>query len=129
MLSNIWKDFKNHAESGAVPIKLREGVEKQHLSFSSFSYKDYVPKNCFYQSLDRVGSVTLPVKKTVCYLAAISATLLTNIVLQPLYLAFAYLSYLPAKLVSNKTEGRLTLRKDTESLVDYSNMFFYKNLS
>lgn len=111
MLS-LYSNFQNHAEFGTVPTHTKNFTQ--------------VPINNFYESLDHVGSVLLPMKKTMCYLAAISATVLTNIVLQPLYLAFAYLSYLSAKLVSNKTEGNLISKGHTESLARYSNMLFHK---
>ncbi|WCR53369.1 MAG: hypothetical protein PG981_000391 [Wolbachia endosymbiont of Ctenocephalides orientis wCori] len=42
---------------------------------------------------------------------------LANMVFQPLYLIFAYLSYLPAKLI---------LQQNTEALVNYSNMLSFK---
>ncbi|WP_341812041.1 hypothetical protein [Wolbachia endosymbiont (group A) of Conops quadrifasciatus] len=50
---------------------------------------------------------------------------LTNIVLQPLYLAFAYLSYWPAK-GSAKVTDKFGLKDNTKSLVDYSSTFLDK---
>ncbi|MDG7055866.1 MAG: hypothetical protein LJD31_05120, partial [Wolbachia endosymbiont of Menacanthus eurysternus] len=56
---------------------------------------------------------------SLCQLAAFLAT---SIVLQPLLLTVAYLSYFPLKLFS-KITGDNCLKASTRSLVDYSNIF------
>ncbi|MDE5061774.1 hypothetical protein OZD70_00590 [Wolbachia endosymbiont of Drosophila tsacasi] len=55
-------------------------------------------------------------------LCALGAILAASIILQPLFLMVAYLSYFSAKLLS-KTTGDYCLKASTKSLVDHSNAF------
>lgn len=119
VLLNTCENFKNYAEYGIVP-----GREKNGHS---------VPQNSFYRSVNYIDGIVGPIKDAVFgvgvrgnYIGSRSeenAGTLTHItwiaamaILKPLYLTFAYLSYLPAKLTS---------RKNTESLVDYSSTLLH----
>lgn len=107
------KKFKDHATYGIVPEA----------------------KNYFYESVNRVEGVTSPVKRVIFGEKSDSSNDVSNrrkakrgnvisftytastIALKSLYLTFAYLSYWPAKLISEK---------NTESLADYSSMLLSK---
>ena len=108
-----------------------------------------VPENSFYKSVHYVDNILGPVKDVICgveskngyndqyiknceyvgyraekvySLCALGAILAANIILQPLFLMVAYLSYFPAKLLS-KITGDYCLKASTKSLVDHSNAF------
>jgi|GEM_PF-1954659 len=110
-----------------------------------------VPENSFYKSVHYVDNILGPVKDVICgagskdnynkyyrnndkceyvghraervySLCELGAVLAANIILQPLFLMVAYLSYFPAKLLS-KITGDYCLKASTKSLVDHSNAF------
>ncbi|WP_341808730.1 hypothetical protein [Wolbachia endosymbiont (group E) of Neria commutata] len=136
---NILENFTNHAEYGVVPAKLREGVKEPSFSFNN---KEFAPKNCFFKSVHYVDSVVGRVKDvvfgvnrsdyginsrthTITGIIRPAVFALTNIALQPLYLAFACLSYWLAKGLAKITD-KFDLKDKTESLVNYSNMLSNK---
>ncbi|MDR3131685.1 MAG: hypothetical protein LBU02_01130 [Rickettsiales bacterium] len=119
---NSYKNFKQYAQFGTVPVA---------------ENNNQVPQNCFYKSVHYIDNVVGPVKDAVfgveeskdnlggrkhrnCGMIGLAVLALTNIVLQPLYLAFAYLSYWPAKGLAKVTD-KFGLKDNTESLVGYSN--------
>ncbi|MDR0288879.1 MAG: hypothetical protein LBH78_02410 [Rickettsiales bacterium] len=110
---NSYENFKQYAHNGTVPTVTDNSSQ--------------VPQNCFYKSVDHVNSVVGPVKYVTCSTIAITAMALTSIVLQPLYLAFAYLSYWPAKGLAKVTD-KFGLKDNTESLVGYSDTLLRKAL-
>ncbi|MDG7053065.1 MAG: hypothetical protein LKM45_04245 [Wolbachia endosymbiont of Alcedoecus sp.] len=119
-MSSLYDNFKQYAQFGTVPtVKQDDGSQ--------------VLQNCFYKSVDHINSVVGPVKNVLFGVklnfsgmykveptVGIAVFALTNIVLQPLYLAFAYLSYWPAKGLAKLTD-KFGLKDNTESLVGYSN--------
>ncbi|MDR1139041.1 MAG: hypothetical protein LBJ80_01720 [Rickettsiales bacterium] len=109
-----YKNFKQYAHNGTVPVEIQKDLSM-------------VPQNCFYKSVDHINSVVGPVKNVTSNTTAITTFALTSIVLQPLYLAFAYLSYWPAKGLAKVTD-KFGLKDNTESLVDYSNTLSEKAL-
>ncbi|MCM1001427.1 MAG: hypothetical protein KTV72_03820 [Wolbachia endosymbiont of Melophagus ovinus] len=131
---SVYQYFKRYVEYGIVPAKRT---------------KDFtlVPKSSFYKSVHYIDNVLGPVKDIICgveseddhnnqymseyvgyragkvySLCQLAAFLATSIVLQPLLLTAAYLSYFPLKLFS-KITGDNCLKASTRSLVDYSNIF------
>ncbi|WP_395462990.1 hypothetical protein [Wolbachia endosymbiont of Cantharis cryptica] len=105
-------NFKGYAANGTVPTVTKNNSQ--------------VPQNCFYQSVDHINSVVGPVKNVVFGvgkqggMVSLTTFTLANIVLRPLYLAFAYLSYWPAKGLAKVTD-KFDLKDNTQSLVGYSN--------
>lgn len=127
---SVYRYFRRYVEYGVVPAKRAEDCT-------------LVPESSFYKSVHYVDNVLGPVKdvicgveskdddnckyvgyrtKGVCSLCALTAFLATSIILQPLFLMVAYLSYLPVKLLSRMT-GDYCFKMSTKSLVDHSNMF------
>lgn len=84
------------------------GVESKN------GYNDQYIKNCEYVGY-RAEKVFPPCER--------GAFLAASIILQPLFLMVAYLSYFPAKLLS-KIIGDYCLKASIKSLVDHSNAFF-----
>ncbi|MDN5247741.1 MAG: hypothetical protein QWI36_01195 [Wolbachia endosymbiont of Tyrophagus putrescentiae] len=103
-----------------------------------------IPRNSFYKSLYTIDSVIGHVKDIICgvtgsrhqnflgerkkstiFLVRGVICILANIVLQPLYLALAYISYWPVKGFAKVTNNN-NLRESSESLVDYSNVLSSK---
>ncbi|WP_374698820.1 hypothetical protein [Wolbachia endosymbiont (group B) of Limnophora tigrina] len=133
---SVYRYFRRYVEYGVVPAKRAEDCT-------------LVPENSFYKSVSYVDSVLGPVKDVICGveskngyndqyiknceyvgyraeevfpLCKRGAFLAASIILQPLCLILAYLSYFPAKLLS-KIIGDYRFKMDTKSLVDYSNIF------
>lgn len=135
---SVYRYFRRYIEYGVVPAKRAEDCT-------------LVPENSFYKSVHYVDNILGPVKDVICgveskddynkyyknndkceyvghraervySLCTLGAILAANIILQPLFLMVAYLSYLPVKLLS-KITGDYCFKTDTKSFVDYSNMF------
>ncbi|WP_353274438.1 hypothetical protein [Wolbachia endosymbiont (group A) of Ennomos erosarius] len=135
---SVYRYFRRYVEYGVVPAKKAED-------------NTLVPENSFYKSVRYVDNVLGPVKDVICgveskdnynkyyqdndkceyvghraegvySLCALGAVLAANIILQPLCLILAYLSYFPIKL-SSKITGNYCLKASTKSLVDHSNAF------
>ncbi|WP_341816348.1 hypothetical protein [Wolbachia endosymbiont (group A) of Nomada goodeniana] len=135
---SIYQYFKRYAKHGIVPAKRAEDCT-------------LVPENSFYKSVHYVDNVLGPVKDVICGveskdnynkyyknndkceyvgyraeevfpLCERGAFLVASIILQPLCLILAYLSYFPIKLLS-KITGDYCLKASTKSLVDHSNAF------
>lgn len=135
---SVYRYFRRYVEYGVVPAKRAEDCT-------------LVPENSFYKSVHYVDNILGPVKDVICgveskddynkyyknndkceyvghraervySLCTLGAILAANIILQPLFLMVAYLSYLPVKLLS-KITGDYCFKTDTKSFVDYSNMF------
>ncbi|MBS9530623.1 hypothetical protein INQ25_04415 [Wolbachia endosymbiont of Rhagoletis cerasi] len=135
---SVYQYFRRYVEYGVVPAKRAEDCT-------------LVPENSFYKSVHYVDNILGPVKDVICgveskddynkyhknndkceyvghraesvySLCTLGAILAANIILQPLFLMVAYLSYLPVKLLS-KITGDYCFKTDTKSFVDYSNMF------
>ncbi|WP_168456227.1 hypothetical protein [Wolbachia endosymbiont of Ctenocephalides felis wCfeJ] len=102
-MKTTYGNFKQYAKHGTVPVA---------------ENNNQVPQNCFYKSVDHINSVVGPVKDVTCTTIGMITFALANIVLQPLYLAFAYLSYWPAKGLAKVTDK---FSFEEKSLVDYSN--------
>ncbi|MEY2393414.1 hypothetical protein [Wolbachia endosymbiont of Tettigetta isshikii] len=108
-----------------------------------------VPESSFYKSVHYIDNVLGPIKDGICGvkikddhnnqyivnreyvdyraeqvypLCQFAAFLVTSIVLQPLLLTVAYLSYFPLKLFSKITAGNC-LKASARSLIDHSNIF------
>uniref|UniRef100_A0A3B0JCG8 Uncharacterized protein n=1 Tax=Wolbachia endosymbiont of Aleurodicus dispersus TaxID=1288877 RepID=A0A3B0JCG8_9RICK len=131
MLS-LYKNFKGYSRYGTVSTKIVRDNE--------------VPQNSFYKSVHYIDSVVGPVKDAVfgvqssqvCLggrkngslgIICVTVLALTYVVLQPLYLTLAYLSYWPAKglaKVIGESDFQEDLEGDTESLIDYSFMLSNK---
>ncbi|UIP91237.1 hypothetical protein IYZ83_003560 [Wolbachia pipientis] len=128
-MSSLFKNFNRYAKYGTVPTKSVRGNE--------------VPQNSFYKSVHYINSVIGPVKDAVSGVKSSQVCLggrknesldiictavwtLTYVVLQPLYLALAYLSYWPAKGLTKITDRFGDLKDNTESLIDYSSMLSEK---
>lgn len=77
--------------------------------------------NKYYKNNDNCEYVGYRAEK-VYSLCALSAILAANIILQPLFLIVACLSYFPVKLLS-KITGDYCFKTDTKSFVNYSNIF------
>ncbi|WP_265036010.1 hypothetical protein [Wolbachia endosymbiont (group A) of Anomoia purmunda] len=123
-MSGVYKNFKKYAQYRAV------------------SDDSQVLQNCFYKSVYYIDSVVGPVKDALfgveesfsshislggrghrdSGMTSDAVSGLTNIVLQSLYLAFAYLSYWPAKGLAKVTD-KFDLKDNTGSLIDYSKTF------
>ncbi|KLT22729.1 hypothetical protein wVul_0736 [Wolbachia endosymbiont of Armadillidium vulgare str. wVulC] len=116
-MSSLYSNFKGYAKLGITPTKSVVGNE--------------VPKNSFYKSVHLINSVVGPVKNVAFGNLLISsvtyniAFTLANVVLQPLYLALAYLSYWPTKGLAKATDN-FNLKNNTKSLIDYSCMLSNK---
>ncbi|OAM01631.1 hypothetical protein [Wolbachia endosymbiont of Dactylopius coccus] len=135
---SVYRYFRRYVEYGVVPAKRAEDCT-------------LVPENSFYKSVRYVDNVLGPVKDVICgveskdnynkyyqdndkceyvghraegvySLCTLGAVLAANIILQPLFLMVAYLSYFPTKLLS-KITGDYCLKANTKSLVDHSNAF------
>ncbi|MGL9759067.1 MAG: hypothetical protein ACR5LA_09915 [Wolbachia sp.] len=135
---SVYRYFRRYVEYGIVPA---ERV-KNHTP---------VLESSFYKSVHYVDNVLGPVKDVICgveskddynkyyndndkckyvgyraekvySLCALGAILAASIMLQPLFLIVAYLSYFPAKLLS-KITGDYCFKTDTKSFIDYSNIF------
>ncbi|WP_353287514.1 hypothetical protein [Wolbachia endosymbiont (group B) of Gerris lacustris] len=126
-MSSLFKNFSRYAKYGTVPTK------------SVGYYDNEVPQNSFYKSVHLINSVVGPVKNVAFglsrryYSSSMGCNSMTrsvtffpvNIVLQPLYLALAYLSYWPAKGLA-QVVGSHDFAKNTKSLIDYSCMLSRK---
>lgn len=117
-MSSLYKNFKEYAECGNVPTK-GVGYNK-------------VPQNSFYKSVDLINSVIGPVKNVALgsykknpSMIGIITFALASVILQPLYLALAYLSYWPAKGLAKVTDS-YGPKCYTRSLIDYSSMLSNK---
>ncbi|WP_333023553.1 hypothetical protein [Wolbachia endosymbiont of Pentidionis agamae] len=132
-MKKTWKNFKEYSKYGTVPT----------LSISSH-------KNSFYQSVHYIYSILGPIKDLVCGveysngaigsreermcgILPLSILLPTCMILSSTFLAFAYLSYLPAKGISkllnckeNPGKNARSLKENTESLVNYANNLLHK---
>ncbi|MGL9761700.1 MAG: hypothetical protein ACR5LB_05895 [Wolbachia sp.] len=128
-MSNLSENFKSSYENF-----------KQYARFKTVPVAEnnnQVPQNCFYKSVYYIDSVLGPVKDAVfgveeskdnlgsrehgnLGMVGLTTCALANIVLQPLYLAFAYLSYWTAKGLT-KVIDKFGLKDNAESLVGYSN--------
>ncbi len=134
---SVYRYFRRYVEYGVVPAKRAEDCT-------------LVPENSFYKSVHYVDNILGPVKdvifgveskdnyneyykndnckcvghraERVYSLCTLGAVLAANIILQPLCLILAYLSYFPAKLLS-KITGDYCLKASAKSLVDHSNAF------
>lgn len=133
---SVYRYFRRYVEYGVVPAKRAEDCT-------------LVPENSFYKSVHYVDNVLGPVKdvirgveskngynnqyiknceyvgyrtEEVFPLCERGAFLAASIILQPLFLMVAYLSYFPAKLLA-KITGDYCLKASTKSLVDHSNAF------
>ncbi|WP_264731130.1 hypothetical protein [Wolbachia endosymbiont (group A) of Sphaerophoria taeniata] len=133
---SVYRHFRRYVEYGVVPAKRAEDCT-------------LVPENSFYKSVHYVDNILGPVKDVICGveskngytdqyiknceyvgyraeevfpLCERGAFLAASIILQPLFLMVAYLSYFPAKLLS-KITGDYCLKASTKSLVDHSNAF------
>lgn len=117
-MSSSYSNFKKYVKFGDVPTKSVRGNE--------------VPQNNFYKSVHYINSVIGPVKNValVSYkrnppMIWIITFALASVILQPLYLALAYLSYWPAKGLA-KVVDSFDLKRNTKSLIDYSSMLSCK---
>ncbi|MDR1139369.1 MAG: hypothetical protein LBJ80_01175 [Rickettsiales bacterium] len=133
---SVYQYFKRYVEYGIVPARRMEGYT-------------LAPESSFYKSVHYIDNVLGPVKDIICGveneddhnnqymksreyvgyragkvypLCQLAAFLATSVVLQPLLLTVAYLSYFPFKLFS-KITGDNCLKASTRSLVDHSNVF------
>ncbi|WP_265031441.1 hypothetical protein [Wolbachia endosymbiont (group A) of Tiphia femorata] len=135
---SVYRYFRRYVEYGVVPAKKAED-------------NTLVPENSFYKSVRYVDNVLGPVKDVICgveskdnynkyyqdndkceyvghraegvySLCTLGAVLAANIILQPLFLIVACLSYFPVKLLS-KITGDYCFKTDTKSFVNYSNIF------
>ena len=121
-----YKNFKQYAQHGTVPVVTENNSQ--------------VPQNCFHKSVHYIDNIVGPVKNVLFGvksdypgryeaepMVGTAVLALTNIVLQPLYLAFAYLSYWTAKGLAKVTD-KFGLKDNTQSLVGYSNTLSEKAL-
>ncbi|MBS9531870.1 MULTISPECIES: hypothetical protein [unclassified Wolbachia] len=116
-MSSLFKNFNRYAKYGTVPAAKNNSE---------------VPQNSFYKSVHYINSVIGPVKNVALgsykknpSMIGIITFALANVVLQPLYLALAYLSYWPAKGLA-KVVGSYDFAENTKSLIDYSSMLSLK---
>ncbi|MCA4774977.1 hypothetical protein IHO40_02420 [Wolbachia endosymbiont of Mansonella ozzardi] len=134
--TSVCQYFKGYVEYGIVPAKKIEGFT-------------LTPESSFHKSVRHIDNVLGPVKDIiygveneddhnnqymksceyvgyragkVYLLCQLAAFLATSIILQPLLLTAAYLSYLPLKL-SSKITGNNCLKAITRSLVDHLDVF------
>ncbi|MDX5488266.1 MAG: hypothetical protein O7150_05800, partial [Wolbachia endosymbiont of Andrena praecox] len=134
---SVYRYFRRYVEYGVVPAKKAED-------------NTLVPENSFYKSVHYVDNVLGSVKDVICgveskddynkyyknndkyeyvghraervySLCTLGAVLAANIILQPLLLIVACLSYFPVKLLS-KITGDYCFKTDTKSFVNYSNI-------
>ncbi|QJT94683.1 hypothetical protein HGO53_05470 [Wolbachia endosymbiont of Diaphorina citri] len=117
-MSNLFENFSKYAARGIVPTR-------------RFGYH-LVPQNSFYKSVHYIDSVVGPVKNVALgsykknpSMIGIITFALASVILQPLYLALAYLSYWPAKGLAKVTDN-YDLKCNTRSLIDYSSMLSCK---
>ncbi|MFP3028624.1 MAG: hypothetical protein ACEY3L_21145 [Wolbachia sp.] len=117
-MSSSYSNFKKYVKFGDVPTKSVRGNE--------------VPQNNFYKSVHYINSVIGPVKNVALGsykknppMIWIITFALASVILQPLYLALAYLSYWPAKGLAKVTDS-YDLKCNTRSLIDYSSMLSNK---
>ncbi|WP_265042065.1 hypothetical protein [Wolbachia endosymbiont (group B) of Melanostoma mellinum] len=114
---NLYDNFKKYAKFGDVPTK-SVGCNK-------------IPQNSFYKSVYLINSVVGPVKNVALgsyqnpSMIQTTTFALASVILQPLYLALAYLSYWPAKGLA-KVVDSFDLKCNTKSLIDYSSMLSNK---
>ncbi|MDR2548547.1 MAG: hypothetical protein LBC34_03610 [Rickettsiales bacterium] len=133
---SVYQYFKRYVEYGIVPARRTEG-------------HTLAPESSFYKSVHYIDNALGPVKDIICGveseddhnnqymksreyvgyragkvypLCQLAAFLATSIILQPLLLTAAYLSYFPLKLFS-KITGDNCLKASTRSLIDHSNVF------
>lgn len=115
-MSSLYNNFKQYAKYGAVPVA--ENNSK-------------VPQNGFYKSVHYINSVIGPVKNVALgsyqnpSMIQTTTFALASVILQPLYLALAYLSYWPAKGLAKAIDS-FDLKRNTKSLIDYSSMLSCK---
>ncbi|WP_264686700.1 hypothetical protein [Wolbachia endosymbiont (group B) of Rhopobota naevana] len=117
-MPSSYSNFKKYVKFGDVPTK-SVGCNK-------------IPQNSFYKSVYLINSVVGPVKnvalgsyKKNLSMIGIITFALASVILQPLYLALAYLSYWPAKGLA-KVVDSFDLKRNTKSLIDYSSMLSCK---
>ncbi|WP_264376576.1 MULTISPECIES: hypothetical protein [unclassified Wolbachia] len=116
-MSSSYSNFKKYVKFGDVPTKSVRGNE--------------VPQNNFYKSVHYINSVIGPVKNVALgsyqnpSMIRTTTFALASVILQPLYLALAYLSYWPAKGLA-KVVDSFDLKRNTKSLIDYSSMLSCK---
>ncbi|MBR9982968.1 MAG: hypothetical protein MUP48_03735 [Wolbachia endosymbiont of Homalodisca vitripennis] len=117
-MSSLYKNFKEYYRYGTVPTKSVRGNK--------------VPQNSFYKSVHYIDSVIGPVKNVALgsykknpSMIGIITFALASVILQPLYLALAYLSYWPARGLAKVTDN-YDLKCNTRSLIDYSSMLSNK---
>ncbi|WP_264682974.1 MULTISPECIES: hypothetical protein [unclassified Wolbachia] len=114
---NLYDNFKKYAKFGDVPTK-SVGCNK-------------IPQNSFYKSVYLINSVVGPVKNVALgsyqnpSMIQTTTFALASVILQPLYLALAYLSYWPAKGLA-KVVDSFDLKRNTKSFIDYSSMLSHK---
>ena len=116
---NLFGNFSRYAKFGDIPRK------------SVGYFGNEVSQNSFYKSVYYINSVVGPVKNVAFSesehpsLTYVITCVLASIVLQPLYLALAYLSYWLAKGLAKVTDS-YDLKCNTRSLIDYSSMLSNK---
>lgn len=117
-MSSLYKNFKEYSRYRTVPTKIVRDNK--------------VPQNSFYKSVDLINSVIGPVKNVALgsykknpSMIGIITFALASVILQPLYLALAYLSYWPAKGLA-KVVDSFDPKRNTKSLIDYSSMLSCK---
>ncbi|MDR2609703.1 MAG: hypothetical protein LBC06_03870 [Rickettsiales bacterium] len=133
---SVYQYFKRYVEYGIVPAERT----KDHT---------LAPESSFYKSVHYIDNVLGPAKDIICGveseddrndqymksreyvgyraekvypLCQLAAFLAASIILQPLLLTAAYLSYFPLKLFSKITEDNC-LKASARSLIDHSNIF------
>ncbi|WP_068652680.1 hypothetical protein [Wolbachia endosymbiont of Trichogramma pretiosum] len=116
-MSSSYGNFKKHVKLGDVPTKRVLGNQ--------------VPQSNFYKSVHCINSVIGPVKnvslgsyKKNSHNLIITFAL-ASVILQPLYLALAYLLYWQAKGLAKVTYS-YDLKCNARSLIDYSSMLSNK---
>ncbi len=115
-MSSLFKNFNRYAKYGTVPAAKNNSE---------------VPQNSFYKSVHYIDNVVGPVKNVALgsyqnpSMIQTTTFALANVILQPLYLALAYLSYWPAKGLA-KVVGSYDFAENTKSLIDYSSMLSLK---
>lgn len=122
-MSSLYSNFKDYDQCGKVPTKRVPCFGYYHNS--RYDYVGEIPQNSFYKSVHCIDSIVRPVKDVACSMASNVTFTLASVVLQPLYLALAYLSYWPAKGLA-KAVDNLDPNGKTESLINYSFMLSCK---
>ncbi|WP_425384407.1 hypothetical protein [Wolbachia endosymbiont (group B) of Eupithecia inturbata] len=116
-MPSSYSNFKKYVKFGDVPTK-SVGCNK-------------IPQNSFYKSVYLINSVVGPVKNVALgsyqnpSMIQTTTFALASVILQPLYLALAYLSYWPAKGLA-KVVDSFDLKRNTKSFIDYSSMLSRK---